>query len=255
MTSIWLPERRTLQEGHSCPGCTAVIWRSGEWARESRGFWRAVYDECEEEGLSARLSTANTLVPERDLRRNRVYQSFHVCEFDPRIAPYFNSFASSAAFSRRSGLNGHALRFQLRVGLLLPFVRPRHHYQSSVRLDIMVPLHGLPAYYWGPKLVIRGNSNVSWSLNIQAAGDYGVEYSFTADSLRAFSTGGAPGCLCLCPFDVVAEPRHGPREDLQVTYVQCLWIETHYPVPEGSSMPRPFLASEEWRGVQGNNLL
>ena len=151
MTSVWTPRREILATAKSCPGCTAGIWRCGEASRDGRGFWRSMYEEAIDDGYSSRLSLVHRLVPERDMRDNYVAQAHHTCEYGPRIAPCFNSFGCSAAFQWRAGLNGHALRLQLRVGLLLPFIRPCHSYESSVRLDVSVPLHGLPASLLGAK--------------------------------------------------------------------------------------------------------
>ena len=212
-----------------------------------------MYEEAIDNGYSSRLSLAYRLVLERDMRDNYVAQAHHTYEYGPRIALCFNSFGCSAAFQWRAGLNGHALRLQLRVGLLLLFIRPCHSYESSVRLDVSVPLHSLPAHYWGPKLVIRGTSNVRWWVNPYGTAPEGVEYSITSDSLSAMKTGGAPESLYLCPFHVVPETRHGPHEDLQVTYVQCLWIETHYPLPEVCAHPRQFDAGADGSNIPGNN--
>ena len=136
MTSVWTPRRKTLATAWFCPGCTAGIWRCGEASRDGRGFWCSVYEEAINDGYSSRLSLAYYLVLERDMRDNYVTQAHHTCEYGPRIALCFNSFGCSAAFQWRAGLNSHALRLQLRVGLLLPFICPCHSYESSVRLDI-----------------------------------------------------------------------------------------------------------------------
>ena len=74
-------------------------------------------------------------------------------------------------------------------------------------------------------------------------------------SYRAFSTGGALGSLYLCPLELEAVARHGPRDDLHVSFVQCLWIETHYPPPIGSSKPRPISSNDDWLSAPGYNFL
>ena len=249
MGSVWFPERGDFRSEQFCPGCVTAIWNYTRDRQSSWCFWRGVCEDFDRDGESNRLSMANKLMPERDMSRTRIHQGHHTCVFGPRVSPTFASFVISGAIHWRAGLNGHALRLQLRVGLLLPFVRPRHRYHCSVRFDARLLLYGLPAYYWGRYLVVKGTSELTWGLNTSGTSDDGIEYIFPADHLRAYTTGGAPGSLYLCPLELVAIARHGPRDDLHMTYVQCLWIETHYPPPVGSFKPRPLACSDDWLGT------
>ena len=188
------------------------------------------------EGRSKRLESTGALLPGREWNCVNVPQVVHRCEYAAPLRPVPRCYGVSLGAGLASGLNQHGVRFVLYLGLLLPYMEPGRKYRSDVLIHADLPLFGLPAYYWGNRLVVQGTTEVTWGLEPET-GKKGVSYLASGTHLRGSVPGGAPGRLFLCPFDVVVEAFHGPRMDVHLCYVQCRWLETHYPPPSGSYLP------------------
>ena len=240
-TSVWTADEPSLRASNWCPGCGEFLWWYLREAFAGRTFWWEVSREADEnEGVSYRLFQSGALIPERNLLREDVPCIHHTCEFGTRMAPEFHSFGISTVSMYRAGFNGHALRFQLRLGLVLPQLVPRRRYRTVVPISAKVPLHGLPLYYWGSHLIIQGKSIVSWCLEGNDTPP-GPVYEATGDSVVIRHMGGKPGSLWMLPPDILVVAAHGPRKDAFLSYVQCSWTETHHPVPEGAKKLELFI--------------